>query len=171
MDIKQEDLIKNYFSDPQSKRSLLSQCKKWENTPYLHMGANEFGVDCTKVIALIYQELGIITQVDNIRFARDWYLHTKEERTVQEFTRHIEEYGHQGHTYSMQNKLENITYGDVLFFQMSEHCPCNHTSIYLGEGKMFHAIDGLGCHFVDFGFYWQKKFRTSMRILECEQWA
>ena len=168
--VKQQELTKPYFQDALSIQRLKSCCAKWEGTPYLHMGANKFGVDCTKVIALIFQELEVISQVDRVRFSRDWFQHTKEEKALDEFLRHISEYGVQGQMYSLQEDLSEVAVGDVLFFKMHENSPCNHTALLLEGNLMFHAIDGLGCHYTEFGIYWRKKFKRAMRVLECVTW-
>ena len=128
------------------------------------MGMNEFGVDCTKVIALMFQEMKIISKVDNVRFPRDWFENTKEQRAINEFLRHINEYGENPYVRGNVYENEEPKPGDILFFRARESYVANHSGVYLKNNRMIHCIDGLGCHFVDYSFFWKKKFFSLMRL-------
>ena len=148
------------------KTKLIERCKEWEGSPYLHMGNNKFGIDCTKLIANIFKDLGFISKVENVRLPRDWMGHTKEEITIKEFGRHIDEYSKK-YTYTLGKYVpDDISAGDVVFFRLNPLYPCSHTAIAIDKEKIFHAIDGIGCHFTHFGIYWRRQAEFTMRLVE-----
>ena len=149
---------------------LFAECKKWEGVRYRHMGNNEHGIDCTKLIAHLLVKFDVLEKVeDNIYYSRDWFIHSKEEIALREIERHLREYS----SYLFETidyEESKLCSGDIIFMANESGMACHHTVFYLGESKIFHAIDGIGCNFAFFGDHWKNKSRFILRILDNNPW-
>ena len=161
--------LKDFFC-AQRVKMLEKYCKDWDGVKYRHMGNNKFGIDCTKLIARILVAFNVLEKVeDNIYYSRDWFIHSKTETALDEIVRHFKLYSN--YLANVINYGESeVKAGDILFLNKN-NMPCNHTVFYLGNDRIFHAIDGIGCTFAYYDKYWKSKAKYILRIKDNNPWA
>lgn len=156
------------FANQDMARNLRLIAKDWYGVPYHHMGETKGGVDCTKLMALIMIDLGILERIDSEYYARDWPIHSDNEIVLMSFSKHMFKYlnsGYEAELLKFRPNMELVT-GDVVCFTMNARGTCNHTSMIL-DGKLLHAVEGSGVVIDDFSQYWIEKARFIFRLLKC----
>lgn len=162
-----------YFKSTDRKMELFAETKRWENAKYKHMGETTGGVDCTKLMALIFVRLGLLERIDaNIYYGRDWYHFGDQEVMIQSFSSHLVRYLRDDLDWQLLHYKEKLQLmpGDVLAMAMTKSGLCNHTAMYLCEGKILHAVENVGVSIADFpGLDWGKRTKFVFRLVEKNQ--
>jgi len=159
---------KQAFTNEELLKRLNERIIAWEGGKYCHMGVNKAGVDCTKLVAMIFIELGIFSGIDDVFYSSDWFLHTSEEIAINELARHCEKYLTNEYKHFVLDYDEKILLpGDVIFFAMLPNKPCHHAAIYCENNKIFHAINNLGVCFAAWcSAFWGNRARKIIRIVK-----
>ena len=154
------------FLSQSMSRNLRFTIKDWIGVPYHHMGETKGGVDCTKLMALILIDLGILEKIDSEYYGRDWPIHSDQEIVLMSFSKHMFKYlleGYGAELLKFRPSMELIN-GDVVCFTLNSRGTCNHTSMIV-DGKLFHAVEGSGVTIDEFSPYWTEKARFIFRII------
>lgn len=176
-----EDKYKPVFQDAQLADRLRQVAQGWIGTRYAHMGTSKAekpgagGVDCTKLMALVLVELGLMSGIEpEIYYSRDWMVYSDREVMLEAFSWNLARYLAQGHRYELLKWRPHIPLelGDILAFCVRPktvkrpHAKglCNHTAMYMGDWKMLHAIEGRGVDITDYTEDWRGKSRFIFRI-------
>jgi len=163
-----------YFEGEERISKLIETTRSWAGTPYRHMGeCKQGGVDCTKLLAFIFVELGLMEKVDAQYYGTDWFVGSEVEVVLVSFTTHLARWLKDGLDWhllkynTIEGKPTKLYPGDILLMTLNDRGTCNHTAMYMGARKMFHVIQGLaGAEMTDYSDYWADKVRFILRILE-----
>lgn len=156
------------FENQNMARNLRLVVKDWIGVPYHHMGETKGGVDCTKLMALILIEIGILDHIDSEYYGRDWPIHSDQEIVLMSFSKHMSKYllpGYEADLLKFRPEME-LVMGDVVCFTMNSKGTCNHTSMVIDK-KLLHAVEGAGVVIDEFSTYWAEKARFIFRLLQC----
>lgn len=120
-------------------KRLVKEARRWLGSPYRYGGNTRKGVDCSGLVAQVYDRtLGI-------KLPR-----TSADQCV--FSTGIE-----------KKKLRN---GDLIFFATGQAGRVSHVGIYIGDNRMIHASASRGVVVSDIGeSYWLRRYVASGRIL------
>jgi cell wall-associated NlpC family hydrolase len=106
--------------------------REWLGTPHVNGAkAKGRGVDCGMLLIAALEDSGTVAK-DSIRitpYSNEWHLHRAEEW----FLRYVKTYCRQ---------VEEMQEGDFLLYQFGR-C-VSHGGVYLGGGKIAHAVVGQG---------------------------
>lgn len=154
-----------FFGDKLELIKLKEACKSWLGSPYLHMGCSKGGVDCTKFVGLVLEEIGVISGIDKeVYYPRDWHIHGKSELVLESFMEHSKLL-----TSGLSSKIfdftsePNLLFGDVLCLSLNGRL-CNHTAFYLGDGKIIHCVQRLGVIEARLSPQWTNKVKKVFRL-------
>ncbi|MCK5605699.1 C40 family peptidase [Candidatus Pacearchaeota archaeon] len=153
--------MQEYFDCPENKFAFQKILLSWVGTPYRHATAvRGRGADCALFLAACLKELGVIENYSKKFYSKDWHIHGKE----QVFLRHWKE-----HVKALRPGLsvEKITgehkFGDWLIFIISKKEVANHSAVYLGDGKIIHAVEKIGVK-IDELNSWKRHLWKSYRL-------
>lgn len=80
--------------EQKQRAAAVEAARTWIGTPYAHMarvkGPNG-GVDCSMILAEVYEECGLIPHLDIGFYPPDWHLHRNDERYLDEMLNHAVE--------------------------------------------------------------------------------
>ena len=134
--------MKEFFLIKKNKEKLLDVIESWVGVPYVHMGETKRGIDCTKLIAAVFYEMGVLTDFQKGEYYQDdWYRHSKEDKVLNSFSDHIRKFLRKDlmvKAFSYDRKKDSLLFGDVLCFKYDKSKMVNHTGFYL-ENFVFHA--------------------------------
>ena len=157
-----------YFIDEKLEK-LCEVLESWEGARYLHMGTTRGGVDCSKLIGLIFKELDILQDFDGeTYYSKQWAVHGDEEILLKSLHEHLATQLKQGFDYDFlrYNDDLDLCNGDVICFAMYEKDLCNHTGIFI-DGFLFHVIVGADACKTMFNRYWRNRARFIFRVKKC----
>lgn len=163
-------MVYNMFWTKEKIQELKSICGKWIGIKYRHMGNNTGGIDCTKLMGVVFVDLGILSSYeDGVYYSKDWFYHSKKELVLESFVKHstLLKFG----LSFVKKKVDtNFIYktGDIVLFSVGDTKKINHTGIYFCEGnkeKLFHADVRKGVSFIHFLRYFKARARYVYRII------
>ena len=144
---------------------LVEVTDSWIGVPYQHMGVSRGGVDCTKLIALVLVEMGILSKIEKSYYGLDWYLHGDAEILLTAFYQHLVKY--LVHPFDCvifkYRKGIELWDGDIICFSTNTKGICNHSGMYI-EGKLFHTIQGVNTVKTWFSEHWSSKAKFIFRL-------
>jgi cell wall-associated NlpC family hydrolase len=158
--------LQPYFEIEENKQALIANFNNWQGVKYLHGGANKYGVDCAKLIFLIFKNLGVLKPDSTIKienYSKDWYLHNNKQFLIESFESYFE---------NLKPRLVALEIftdryykmGDCLFFSYAKNGIANHVSIYAGKEKLYHCLNRDGVCYSSFGFSWKSRFIKAYRL-------
>jgi len=152
-----------YF-DGEATENLMVEIESWLGVKYRHLGVNRAGVDCAYFCGNIYRNLGIITQLEKIYYAPDWYLHGSREILVENVQRHFEKFIAPGLTVRFEPCGSGHIPGDMILYRLySDNVPYHHTAVVIAPGKIAHALERTGVHVSDLR-QWRNKTQKIVRV-------
>ena len=110
-----------------SRQAVVAEALNWCGTPWHHAAAIKgVGVDCAQLPRAIFNAFGAEIR-ENDRYPRDWHLHRSEERFLQFMLE-----------YCVEIEEEKLLPADLILWRIGR---CfSHAGIYIGDGKVVHAI-------------------------------
>jgi len=158
--------MREYFELKENQEALLQEATQWMGVPYLHMGCDRGGMDCTKFVGVVLQNLGILEDFPrNVYYPTDWYQHGSEEICLNSIAQ------------TMQKKLKKnllaqmvpfvkgeIKFGDLVCIAKNAKGLVNHTALYLGENKIVHCLQGKGVFVGQFSYSYATVTRFLFRL-------
>ena len=161
--------MKEYFATKERQEKLQQLGKEWLGVSYCHMGYTRGGVDCTKFIGLVCVELGILPGIEkNVYYPKDWHTHGNRELVLESVERYGKELAEGLKLIKYQYGLESTpksALGDLFCLAVNQTGICNHTAIYISDGKIIHCLQRKGVIISDFQT-WQRKIKYLYRIFE-----
>ncbi|NOH72662.1 hypothetical protein F0225_15120 [Vibrio pectenicida] len=137
--VGEKELSTNALVSPSTnelKHNLLSFYRDWKGVPYRLGGSNQYGIDCSAFVQLVY--LGVL----NIRLPRTTSLQVK---------------------LGYQVNYQNAQIGDLAFFKTSPSV--RHVGIYIGDKQFTHASTSKGVVISRLDNpYWASKFWHFRRV-------
>jgi cell wall-associated NlpC family hydrolase len=162
-----------YFANDKIWNNFLTIVKSWLGTPYRHLTmVKGGGADCALFIGACWLEAGILKELTYDYHARDWHIHTKDERVIESLFKHFANHAAPGFEVKRMSKRVQKIRGDLLTFATTPQGIGNHASIYLGKvylGKndmMVHSIDSRGVSYFQFKGFFERKFIGLFRIIK-----
>ena len=161
--------MRNLFEDDNLWNRMLKIVESWKGTPYRHLCmVKGRGADCTLFLVACLKELGVIKgEIQYEYYPRDWHIHTKEEFVKVNVIAFLE--------HNLRKNLGTVRIdhpdpgvvmrGDFLGFSTTKTNVTNHMSMYLGDRRMIHSIQGRGVSEMFFGEWWKKRLTTLFRIV------
>ncbi len=62
------------------RRHVVAEAMSWVGTPYHHHGRIKgVGVDCAQILAAVYQQMGVVAELELGNYSTQWHLHRSEE--------------------------------------------------------------------------------------------
>ncbi len=157
--------MESFFGAELELIKLKDACKSWLGAKYLHMGCSKGGVDCTKFVGLVLEEIGVIAGIDkDVYYPRDWHIHGKREIVLESFLEHSKllKVGLSSEILEFTGE-SNLLFGDVLCLSLNNRL-CNHTAFYLGDGKIIHCVQRLGVIEARLSPQWIDKVKKVFRL-------
>lgn len=148
--------LPSYFDDVQKCARLCEVVQGWIGTPYHHMGENKAGVDCTKLMAFIWIELGLMRKIDSFNYSKDWMVHGNQEIVIQSFTTQLAKYCTRKFSLFRYSPLFKLEFGDIIGFCLNTKGLTNHTALKMSNDDLVHAIAGKNVHITRFS-NWKDK--------------
>lgn len=122
-----------------AKELMLMEIIKYMNTPYKFGGNSKSGIDCSAFTQTIYSNT---LSVDLLRSAREQYT--------------------QG---TVINKIEDLKFGDLIFFNTRKRVKPGHVGIYIGDNMFVHASTKNGVIVTPLSHdYYAKRYMGARRI-------
>lgn len=115
------------------RNHLIDVARSWLNTPYHHAGRIKgVGVDCGTLLSEVSMETGLVERVVIEDYVHDWHHNRSEEKYLGYVQR-----------YAYEIDVADIEIGDILVWKFGR---CfSHGAIYIGEGRIIHALLNVGC--------------------------
>jgi cell wall-associated NlpC family hydrolase len=105
---------------------IVEETRSWLRTPYHHQGAIKgAGVDCAMILIKVFNNLGLMPDIDPRPYPPDWHLHRDEER----YLGWVKEYS---------EKVEIPLPGDIALFRFGK-C-ISHGAIVIDYPIIIHAV-------------------------------
>lgn len=119
--------------------SLLGTINYYIGTPYKYGGCSKNGMDCSCLVQKVFHEsLGL------------------------DLPRTVAEQWKAGKAVDMNE----LAFGDIVFFQASRKKAPSHSGIYIGGGRFAHASCSLGVTITPMSdSYWNKKYKGARRMI------
>lgn len=113
----------------EARSKIIAVAREWIKTPF-HDGARlkGIGVDCAQFVAAVYEESGIIPQVETPHYSPQFFLHEKQERLIA----HVVRYG--GH----EIEESAVGPGDLALYKYG-HCYAHAAIIVEWPKQIIHA--------------------------------
>lgn len=109
---------------------IVEEAKSWIGTPYHSMARLKgIGVDCGQLLIGVYENVGLIHNIDTGSYTQDWHLHRSEEMYLHWVEKYCE-------------KVDSLEIGDILLFKFGR-C-ISHGGIYIGDNIIIHSYVNLG---------------------------
>lgn len=136
---------------------VIAEAKTWLNTPYHHNAkVKGAGVDCGQFIIGVYQNCGLLPELDLGAYACDWYLHRDEDKYLENVKIYFDEI-----------TRDDLKPGDLILFKYGR--TCSHSGIYIGGGRFIHSYVDMGVIYSNLSDgEFQKRYHSSWRL---KQWA
>lgn len=118
-----------------TRDDVVAEAMTWLGTPYHHHGAVKgVGVDCARILAMVYSACGLVPPIDLGNYRRDWHLH----RAVEQYRDRLLEY---------TNKINDPDVplrGDIALFRFGR--TLSHAGIFVEDDQMtiIHPYVGRG---------------------------
>ena len=156
-------MIRPLMLDDKEWEKFRDETRSWVSTPFRHaLNTKGRGVDCSLLVGSIMLELGYISYLDYSYYSADWYLQSGNELILNYMHAHVVRY--------LRNDLRVIEEqlpllrGDIVTLRLHRPDINNHTVIYMGEGRMVHAMSFNNVEEVPFSTSWQKRIGVVFRI-------
>lgn len=121
----------------EAKTSLMQAYRDWKGTPYVLGGASPKGVDCSRLVNIVFDEY----------FGMDLPTNTKEQLNVGKGIRRA-----------------SVRTGDLVFFRTGRKTL--HVGIAVNSGEFLHASTSNGVMISKLGkSYWRNRFLAARRVL------
>jgi len=157
-----------FFAKKEARDRAHEIMKKWEGTPYHHMGADRAGMDCTKLMGKIMIDLGTLKQlIPDLYYTKDWYIHGDKEVVLNTFEEHLRLYQVEGFElkkYHYTHGKSVLLFGDFLGFAIGKKGLVNHTAFYLNSKQMYHVINKSTAQVYQYSKTWESRLKIYYRI-------
>lgn len=138
--VAEMDVQDEYMSSGIEKKALMNQIMQWIGTRYRYGGTTTKGIDCSAFIQRVYNKAG---GVELPRTARMQY--TQGLRV---------------------ESLEDLQFGDLVFFQTRRRPRVSHVGVYLGDKLFAHASSRYGVTVSSLeSTYYNKRFICGQRLM------
>ena len=128
--IKTEQLIGGLVDYEEYQEELDS----WLGTPFRHYSrVNQLGTDCIGMVLGVFEELGLIHDVELAYYSRDWWLHEKTNKTMESLLKQ----------FAPKKIKNNYLPGDVMIYQMGRAKDA-HCGLYTIRDTLIHSQYGVG---------------------------
>jgi cell wall-associated NlpC family hydrolase len=118
---------------------LSEYARSFLGTPYTHGGSDHNGMDCSGLVARVYKDVLRLT-----------------------LPRRVADLCRKGYAVP----LDDLTVGDLLFFEEYYGPPPDHVGIYMGNGRFIHASVRRGVTLSNLGdSYYQKRVVQARRVM------
>lgn len=125
--------------------NLISITKSWLGTPYKHQHATKGqGCDCLGLIRGVYKEYHGYEPEKAPPYSPTWAEAGEDEILLTAANKHLKQ-------------IESLEEGCVLVFRMRPHSIAKHCGIYIGEGKMIHAMSGRSVEEIHLNDFWRSR--------------
>jgi len=155
---------KIYFNNSENVKKLGNELEEWLGTPYRHFcRVKGRGVDCALFLASVFVNLGIIKKLDYEYYSKDWHNNSLKNIFLINFKHNIRKNIANGLKVDrVETAIKPLLQGDWLMFTInSKHI--NHSAIYIGDGKIVHAIQNRGV-IIDELKTWKYYMKRSYRL-------
>ena len=123
---------------------IIAEARLWLGTPYQHQASRcGVGADCLGLVRGIYRAL----------YGQEPEAPPPYARAARRGDGEILQAAALRHLLPM----DDVAAGRVLLFRMRRRLPARHLAIYLGEGRIVHAMSGVGVCEIDFTQWWQAR--------------
>ena len=130
-----------------TRARILELARGWLGTPYHHRASvRGAGCDCIGLVRGLWRELYGREPEAIGPYTGEWAEATGSEALLQAAGRHLHPIA-----------LADAQPGDILVFRLRQNAIAKHTAIYLGEGRMIHAQEGVPVSEVALGSWWRRR--------------
>lgn len=153
------------FEDDKIWKEVEKELLSWVGTPYRHHTAVKGrGVDCTLYIGTVLKNVGLLSEVEQPYYPRDFHRHSSREVVLENIFKHALRYL-PANVVLRRVLDESLMRGDLLTFKTKGSLVFNHTGVYLGDGKFVSATVARGVCVLELE-KWEKCPRRSWRLWE-----
>lgn len=143
--------MKYYFENIDNQSCLEGILNEWLGTPFRHhCGVKGLGCDCIHFVARVFEELGLLKNVEIPDYPKDWHLHN---------TRELLEEGLFKFLNVTEVGLNNLLNGDIILSHYGK--AASHAGIYYA-GYVYQALNGVGVCRINFN---DRKFKKRMKFV------
>lgn len=118
---------------PEEQARVVALARSWIGTPFHpHARQRGVGVDCAQLLVAVYSEAGLMPAIRVPRLPADWHLHSPEEhylRTLRMYAAPVR---------------APWAAGDILVYRGAHWPSAGHAGIYVGDGRIVHAVAARG---------------------------
>lgn len=142
----------------EQRESVLAEALTWLRTPYHHAtGIKGVGVDCAYLLIRVFNNCGLLPDIDPRPYPMDWHFHRGEER----YLSWVEKYA---------APVDDPQPADIALYQFGR-C-ISHGAIVTEWPQIIHAQRDLGC-VLDHGDQpaLAKRFAGFWRLREVHEWS
>ena len=152
-----------YFA--RRREELLNVLNSWIGVPYEHMGETKSGIDCSKLLAEVLQEIGVLTgKKEKVFLPFDWIFQTRKELLLEIVDENIKNFLRPGLKFEILKK--DPEFGDLVFFSLLKSGVTNHSGIYTGKNQIFHCLTKRSCMFYSLPECWINRITFIYRLIE-----
>jgi len=138
-----------------SRAKVILVTRNWLGTPYHHQASVKgAGCDCLGLVRGVFRDLYGYEAEDIPAYSRDWSEVGGEETLLNAGREHLVE-------------TDNAKSGDVLIFRFKRGSLAKHAAIYVGGGRMIHAIENAPVCEVQLGRWWRRHIVGCFRFPGC----
>jgi NlpC/P60 family putative phage cell wall peptidase len=131
---------------------VVAAARNWLGTPYHHQASvRAVGCDCLGLIRGIWADVYGVPAPAAPAYSRDWAEATGQETLLQAALAYLDDGG-------------DGQVGDVLVFRYRSGLPAKHCGIRVHDGRMIHALEGVGVVEVTCGAWWQRRVAGQFRF-------
>lgn len=159
-----------YFLDDDAWSKYDAILRSWIGTPFRHLwNAKGRGVDCTLFLGSCLLEYGILNALEHDYYSRDWHIHTKEEKVMEGFYRHIKNNMVPGFTMVQIPVDSGYMRGDILGFTTTQTGVTNHCGVIMDGFQKRHMINSInrrGVCIIPVVSWWAKRIKNVFRVVK-----
>ena len=138
-----------------SRTDVVSVARSWIGTPYHHQASlRGSGCDCLGLVRGVFRELYGYEAELVPAYGRDWSEMGGDETLLDAGRRHL-----------VVSDERNA--GDVLVFRLKRDALAKHMAIYVGDGRMIHAVENAPVCEVELGRWWARHIAECFKFPGC----
>lgn len=125
--------------------NLIDITKSWVGTPYKHQHSTKgVGCDCLGLVRGVYKEFYGYTPEEAPPYSPTWAEAGDDEILLQAADRHL-------------RPIDELEDGCVIIFRMRPTSIAKHCGIYIGDGKMVHAVSTRNVEEIHLNSFWNSR--------------